>query len=310
MTKRVFLLQTEIGHPDPWDDSINLTNVGVSPGLGRTNNAGDFNNRIHFFQRVDNRFAITFSKYLDYPLVLKRPYSTHDQNTEVPLDFDLMAKLIDDHRWTCHEGTAKVIMFGSVIEEGASQQNAISNATYFVRNQEKILDVVNNIEHDNPKIIPWLFCYKADEVPLYYIVINPYSVQCIEDIEANYNGNYVYTITNHLKNLNEVIFKPYFSKNARVIGEHNLVVRGNTFTVNPFGSWFVKEKLQGFFDNTKVKVDTNFQYEWEGTKLKINTLNKTKGYLILRWNTGTGMDLIFHVSKNRFFRDYVVDIVE
>ena len=75
-------------------------------------------------------------------------------------------------------------MFGSVIEEGASQQNAISNATYFVRNQEKILDVVNNIEHDNPKIIPWLFCYKADEVPLYYIVINPYSVQCIEDIEA------------------------------------------------------------------------------------------------------------------------------
>lgn len=311
MTKRVFLIQTEMGHPDPWDDSINLANVGVSPGLGASNNAGDFNNRVHFFQRVDNRFAISFSKYLDFPLVLKRPYSPHDQNTEVPLDFNLMVDLLEKHTWTGHDGTAKVIMFGSVIgEETLSQQNAIANATYFIRNQEKIIDVVNDKEYDNPKIIPWLFVYKTDDVPLYYVVINPHSVQCIEDIEANYNGNFVYTVSNHLKNLNEVIFKPSFSRNARVIGDHNLVVRGNEFFVEPFGSWFVKQNLQGFFDKAKVKVDTNFDYEWVGRKLKINTVNKQKGYLILRWNTGTGMDLIFHTSKNRFFKDYVVDIVE
>ena len=56
---RVFLLQTAMGQPDPWDDSLNMANVGINPGLGYSNNATDYTNYISFFQKVDNRFAIT-----------------------------------------------------------------------------------------------------------------------------------------------------------------------------------------------------------------------------------------------------------
>ena len=55
---RVFLLQTEIGIPDPWDDSLNMANIGINPGLGYSNNATGYDNYISFFQKVDNRFAI------------------------------------------------------------------------------------------------------------------------------------------------------------------------------------------------------------------------------------------------------------
>jgi hypothetical protein len=309
--KRVFLLQTEVGTPDPWDDSINLANVGIRPGLGLSNNASGFDNKIHFFQRVDNRFSISHSVYSESHLVLKRPYSTHDPSNEVPLNFDVIGKLLDDTTWKCHDGRAKVILLGSVINESdKSQQEAIAKAAFYVRDQEKIIDIITGDVYDNPKIIPWLFCYKTDDTPLYYIVLNPHSVQCINDIEGVYNENAVYTVSNHLKNLNEVIFKPKFSRNVRVIGEHNILVRGDSFTVDPFGTWFVKAHFPDFFKNAKVKVDTNFDYAWEDGKIKVNLLNKEKGYFIIRWNTGTGMDLIFHTSKNRFFRDYIIDVIK
>lgn len=310
--QRVFLLQTDVGQPDPWDDSINIANVGVNPGLGLTNNAADYENIIQFFQRADNRFSVTYSSYADKHLVLKRPFSVHDIATEVGINFDTVADIMDKHIWTGHSVKARVILMGSIIEDDVplNQQDVIARATFYCRYDNKIIDIVNNVEVDNPKIIPWFFCYKTDDLPLYYMVFNHHAVQCIDDIEGKYNNNYVYTIGNHLKNLNEVIFKPKMSRNARVIGDHNIMVRGGSFTVEPFGSWFVKQHIPDFFKDAKVKVDTNFDYFWEDGKLVVNTLNKQKGYLIIRWNTATGMDLIFHTSKNRFFKDYIVDVIE
>jgi hypothetical protein len=141
-------------------------------------------------------------------------------------------------------------------------------------------------------------------------VLNPHSVQCLINIEGNYNGNQVYTISNHLKNMNDVIFKPRLSKNARVIGNHNVVVRGDEFTIEPFGTWFVKRHLPDFFKDAKVKVDTNFDYTIKENKIVVSTLNKQKGYISLRWNTGTVMDMTFHASKNRFLQEYIIDVIQ
>ena len=96
MIRRVFLLQTEIGHPDPWDDSINMVNTSVNPGLGISNNPARYDNYISFFQRVDNRFSLSHSVYSESHIVLKRPFSIHDPNTEVPINFDDIAKHIVD----------------------------------------------------------------------------------------------------------------------------------------------------------------------------------------------------------------------
>ena len=312
LKQRVFLLQTDVGQPDPWDDSINIANVGVNPGLGLNNNAAEYENNFQFFQRADNRFSVTYSPYTDKHLVLKKPFSMHDIATEVGINFDDIAAIMDKHVWTGHSVKARVILMGSIIEDDVplNQQDVVSRATFYCRYDNKIIDINTGVEVVNPRIIPWFFCYKTDDLPLYYIVFNHHAIQCIDNIEGKYNNNLVYTIGNHLKNLTEIIFKPKFSRNARVIGDNNIMVRGSSFTVEPFGTWFVKQHLPEFFKDAKVKVDTNFDYVWEEGKLVVNTLNKQKGYLIIRWNTATGMDLIFHTSKNRFFKDYVVDVIE
>jgi hypothetical protein len=300
----VFLLQTEIGQPDPWDDSINMVNTSINPGLGTSNNPAGYDNYISFFQRVDNRFSLSHSVYSESHIVLKRPFSLHDPNTEVQINFDNVAKLID----TTVDG---IMMFGAILEDKPlTQQEVISSSSWYHRKDNEIVDLISGETLNNPKIIPWMFCYKTKDLPLYYIVLNPHSVQCLINIEGNYNGNQVYTISNHLKNMNDVIFKPRLSKNARVIGNHNVVVRGNEFTIEPFGTWFVKRHLPDFFKDAKVKVDTNFDYTIKENKIVVSTLNKQKGYISLRWNTGTVMDMTFHASKNRFLQEYIIDVIQ
>jgi hypothetical protein len=304
MIRRVFLLQTEIGHPDPWDDSINMVNTSVNPGLGTSNNPSRYDNYISFFQRVDNRFSLSHSVYSESHIVLKRPFSIHDPNTEVPINFDNIANLID----TTIDG---VMMFGAILEDKPlTQQEVISSSSWYHRKDNEIIDLISGKTLNNPKIVPWMFCYKTKDLPLYYIVLNPHSVQCLVNIEGNYNGNQVYTISNHLKNMNDVIFKPRLSKNARVMGDHNIVVRGDEFTIEPFGTWFVKRHLPDFFKDAKVKIDTNFEYTIKENKVVVSTLNKQKGYISLRWNTGTVMDMTFHASKNRFLQEYIIDVIQ
>ena len=304
MIRRVFLLQTEIGHPDPWDDSINMVNTSVNPGLGTSNNPARYDNYISFFQRVDNRFSLSHSVYSESHIVLKRPFSIHDPDTEVPINFDNIANLID----TTVDG---VMMFGAILEDKPlTQQEVISSSSWYHRKDNEIIDLISGETLNNPKIVPWMFCYKTKDLPLYYIVLNPHSVQCLVNIEGNYNGNQVYTISNHLKNMNDVIFKPRLSKNARVMGDHNIVVRGDEFTIEPFGTWFVKRHLPDFFKDAKVKIDTNFEYTIKENKVVVSTLNKQKGYISLRWNTGTVMDMTFHASKNRFLQEYIIDVIQ
>ena len=302
--KRVFLLQTEVGIPDPWDDSLNMANIDINPGLGFSNNVTAFNNYISFFQKVDNRFSLTGSIYPEHHLILKRPYSVHDRDTEVPLNFDTIAEIIDKTK-------DNIALLGAILSENTpDQKNIISNTSWYQRTEDKIVDLISGEDVKNPKMIPWLFCYKAKDLPLYYIILNPHSVQCVENIESQYNNNYVYTISNHLKNLNETIFKPRVSKNARIIGENNIMVRGEEFTIEPFKTWFVTKHLPEFFKNANIKIDTNFEYQMEGNKVIVNTLNKQRGYIGIRWNTGTIMDMALTASKNRFFREYIVDVIE
>ena len=301
--RRVFLIQTEMGHPDPWDDSLNMSNTEVNPGLGISSNPSAYESMISFFQRADNRFSISHSVYPEANLVLKRPFSMHDPQTEVMLNFDNIAELID-------KSEHGVIMLGAVLSEKIiSQQDVIGKSSFYHRKNGEVQDMISGEILKDPRIIPWFFCYKTKDLPLYYMVLNPHSVQCISNIEGQYNGNYVYTISNHLRNLNEIVFKPSLSKNARAIGEHNLVVTGDEFTIEPFGTWFVKKHLPDFFKSAKVKISTNFDYVLDGNKIRINTLNKEKGYISLRWNTGTVMDMSFHTSKNRFLQEFIVDVI-
>jgi hypothetical protein len=227
----------------------------------------------------------------------------HDRSTEVSLNFDLIAELTDK---TVHG----VAMLGAILQtETPDQREVISNTSWYHRVDDEIIDLITGEKLTNPKFIPWAFVYKTRDLPLYYMVMNPFSVQCVEDVEAVYNGNAVYTIANHLRNLNQTVFKPKLSQNARSIGDHNIIVKGDEFTVEPFGTWFVKRHLPDFFKDAKVKIDTNFDYKIVDGKIIVSTLNSERGYFSIRWNTGTVMDMTFSASKNRFLQEYIVDVI-
>jgi hypothetical protein len=301
---KVFLIQTDIGHPDPWDDAINMANVSIKPGLGNTNNAEGYDNRISFFQRVDNRFAISTSRYEDADLILKKPFTVDNSQAEVKLNFNEIANIVDN----TVDGIA---LYASLLNnESLTNQEVIKSASFYMRIGNDVRNLITNESIHNPRMIPWFFCFRAKDLPLYYIVMNPHAVQTIGQVDGAYGDNEVYTVSNHLKNMNDVIFKPKFSKNARVIGENNVFVRGDEFIIEPFGTWFVKEHLSEFFKDAKVKIDTNFDYTIEDNKIRVNVINKQRGYISLRWNTGTVMDMAFHTSKNRFFKEYIVDVIQ
>lgn len=305
MTK-LFLIQTQMGHPDPWDDAINISNVSINPGLGITNNnnAEGYESVISFFQRVDNRFVISTTEDPDADLVLKKPYSVDSIHGGIKLKFDYIASVI--------EGTVDgIALYASPLNNINNHQDAVQNASFYMRRTDgKVVNVVTAEVIENPNFIPWFFVFKTKDLPLYYIVMNPHAVQITGNFDGEYGDNKVYAISNHLKNLNDLIFKPKLSKNARQIGDHNIMVKGDSFTVEPFGTWFVKKHLEGFFDGVQIKVDTNFDFTVEGNKVRINTLNKKRGFLSIRWNTGTVMDMTFNASKNRFLKEYIIDVIE
>jgi hypothetical protein len=300
---RVFLIQTETGQADPWDDSINISNVAVNPSLGNTNNPAEHTSRITYYQRSDNRFTIMRSPTDDADIILSKPYTNDTIRVKISLE-DVGA---------CTDGARdKAILCASIIEDGVpmTQAEAVEKAQYYMRNKNgDIMEMSTGLVIQNPKMIPWFFCYRTDEAPVYYIVMNHHSIQSIGLVDGDYGNNKVFVLSNHLRNLNDVIFKPKFGRTARLIGDHNVLVRGDEFTIEPFGSWFVKEHMPDHFKDVKVKIDTNFEYEIIGGKIKFKTINKDKGYVYLRWNTGTVMDMSFHNSKNRFFREYIVDVI-
>lgn len=305
MTK-VFLIQTEMGIPDPWNDSINMSNVAVNPGLGsvNNNNAQAYESQMSFFQRVDNRFVISSSDHSGADLILKKPYSVDNIHLGIQIKLDDIASMIEKTPFN-------IVLYASPFNNVRNHQEAVESATFYSRiSTGEVVNLKTNDIVENPTFIPWFFAYKTKDLPLYYIVMNPYSIQITENFEGQYGENKVYTISNHLKNISELIFKPKFSRNVRQIGDHNLVVRGDEFTVQPFDTWFVKKHFPDFFENVAVKIDTNFEYSIADRKIKINSLNKKRGFLSVRWNSGTLMDMTFGASKNRFFKEYIVDFIE
>lgn len=305
MTK-VFLIQTEMGIPDPWNDSINMCNVAVNPGLDsvNNNNAQGYKSQMSFFQRVDTRFVISSSEDSGADLILKKPYSVNGPHLGIQIKLDDIVSMIEKTPFG-------IVLFASPFGDIKNHQEAVESATFYSRiNTGEVINLKTDDIVENPTFIPWFFAYKTKELPLYYIVMNPHSIQITDNFEGEYGENKVYTISNHLKNVSELIFKPKFGRNVRQIGDHNLVVKGEEFTLHPFETWFVKKHFPHFFDNATIKIDTNFDYEIVEKKIKIKSLNKKRGFLSIRWNSGTLMDMTFAGSKNRFFKEYIVDFIE
>jgi hypothetical protein len=82
------------------------------------------------------------------------------------------------------------------------------------------------------------------------------------------------------------------------------MVSGDKLSINPFGGWFAKSKLPGFFDPREVKCTSSYNFVKDEKGIHFD-INSPHGYIIIRWNTISAMDYKF-MQSNRFHREFVV----
>jgi len=299
--RKLFIFQTGNGAPDPWDDSISSGNLFINGSLGNKFNPGQYPIRFNFFQKVDSRYVLGPGDTSD--LSFSHPLSIPGNRVCIPLN-------LEDIVLALKGSMVNQVIFGSYVLPNSSQISVSETAGFFTRLEGgAILEHrTNKIVSESINIIPWFFCMKTDEVDLFYITLNSHAVQISSGIDNDYNENRVFTLSNHLKNLNELIFSPSSSRNVRII-DSQIIVKGDSFTITPFDNWFVNTHAKELFENASIKCQTNFEYVKTGNTFKI-TLNGNIGYLYLRWNTGTNMDKIYKASNNRFFKEYVIHSIK
>lgn len=300
---KAFIFHAGTGPATPWGDIGNTYNVIAEPNLGfhSTLNLKKFPVEVQFFERVDTRHIL--AKGVDSDLCLSKPYTTEAFLPSIPINLDDIAKIFDI------PGTDRLI-FGAPLSLTKSQPDAAKYTRFFSRMADgRMFDHTDNIVIDsNINIIPWFFCFRTNDLPFYYIVLNPHAVQWSSTSEGMHNENYVGYLDAHLGNLDEAFFKPSFSRNAKVIG-NQVIVKGDKLTVTPFDTWYNRAHLPGFFDSANVKCTTNFEYKRNGTTFTFD-LTDNVGYISLRWNSATVMHTNFMASGSRFLKEYVIHVIK
>jgi hypothetical protein len=310
-TNRLLIIQTGGNTSTPWDDAISVANTELLPSLGGVN-AGDCKHTVSFFQKVDTRFILSRGKDSDF--ILDKPYSP--ENTSV-LKFNLsdiyskLDEIMDSDSPKYAAGLYKSVLFGCLLEGTMSNADIVARSGFFTRQADgKIYDITNNIvfDYERTTIIPWFFCYRTDDVPLYFLVINPSSIQIVSSLDGEYNEHDdVFVLDSHLKGINSLIFNPKISRNGHLIGDQ-IVVSGKTLSITPFDNWFAK-KYPDFFKDANIKCHSNFKFERVGNTFNFD-LTGNVGYIHLRWNAGTVMNSTFFNSGSVFSSDFIVHTIK
>lgn len=296
-----FLIQKGTGSTDLWEDfssAINITcdtNIGIKPI--------DLTSKIKLFETVDKRFV--FSNYNNNPsnFFIKKP---HDVANIAAMYFNLN-EIID--AYSKIENWADYVLFASYLDENSTQESVAKSCSFFIRNKDgQIKDVRSGQVYENDiTLIPWFAVYKLKDVSVYYVILNNKTV-VIGDIneEVEMEDNKLFVTDYHLGNFRNLIFTPSVSRNARLVNENFIFVKGNKFTIKPFDSWFVRTHLPKVFDSKKLKCSTNFKYHKDDDGIHFE-LTDDDGYIIIRWPEKVSMfHGIFLKSKNALYREYIV----
>ena len=310
-TNRLWIIQTGGNTSTPWEDAISVANTELVPSLGGFNTS-DCKYNISFFQTVDNRF--TLSKGTDSDFVLDKPYSPGNISV---LKFNLndisskIDNLMDSDSPKYAGGLHRAVLFGCLLEGTMTNADVVRRSGFFTRQADgKIYDITNNtvIEDEWTNIIPWFFCYRTDDVPLYFLVVNPNSIQIVSSLDGKHGEHdHVFVLDSHLKGINSLIFNPKISRNGHLI-DKQIVASGGNLSVTPFDNWFTS-LYPDFFKDANIKCHSNFKFEKVGNTFNFD-LTGNVGYIHLRWNAGTVMNTTFFQSGSVFSSDFIVHIIK
>ncbi len=300
----LFLIQKGSGITDLWEDVSSAINVSGNPLLESSPFvAYELAAKIKLFETVERRFVL--SNYSNDPLkfYIKRP---HDVGNIATTFFDLN-EVIDAHNAV--ENWTDYILFASILTNNSTQETVAKSASFFIRTKNgSVKDIRTGIIYDDGiTLIPWFAVFKIKNTSLYYFILNHKTVN-VGDLNENTNdnGDKVFVTDCHLGNLRNLIFKPTVSRNARIINDNYIFVKGDKFTLKPFDNWFLNAHYKNVFKPEMLKCSTNFEYskDEQGIHFKIT---ESDGYIIIRWPMEVSMlHGIFLRNKNTLYREYVV----
>lgn len=300
----LFLIQKGSGITDLWEDVSSAINISRNLNFQSWKFVPyDLSTKIKLFETVERRFVLC--NYSDDPLkfYIKRP---HDVGNIATMSFHLN-EILESHN--AIENWTDYVLFASILTDNSTQETVAKSASFFIRTKDgSVKDVRTGIVYsDNITLVPWFSVYKIKNTSLYYFILNHKTVNIGELNEnMNDNGDKVFVTDCHLGNLRNLIFKPTVSRNARIINDNHIFVKGDTFTLKPFDNWFTNLHCKDFLKPQLLKCSTNFEYTKNDQGIHFKMI-ESDGYIIIRWPMEISMlHGIFLRNKNTLYREYVV----
>ena len=289
-----------------WSDiRSTIDSVALSRGLANTISLGqDTPYRIWNYVPSNKRYLMYIKQ--DNPdgfvELRQNPLGTDIGDSDVIMGFYLH----DIENFWKKDGRDKLnryMFYGSVMStsEAFTPKSLAANAAWWGRSEDfKIKNLLTDklVDHSAYMMI-WFFVYKGNN-DLYYIIPNPALVQ-VGDMNYNSDTKNVFVLDDHMGNIGDVFLTPKFSKNVMLVNDNTLIVDGDSFEIEPFSTVYAKNYSK-YFDPSTVKCISNHKYSRENGKIKVD-LNSDIGFIKIRWNTGTRMDLAL---THKFRKEYTV----
>jgi hypothetical protein len=298
----LYIFQKDEITPNIWKDAFDSANVGpVDANLGSWVIIGEYKKQYKFYDRHDSKLVMFGDPNDPKNIIIRHPNDFTNSAIisfrigDIKTSMSKMAKAND-----------KMIVYaGEIFGSDSNHEQVSKTVSFFGRpdNEDIVNLVTGNPISENSKLVPFFFVFKGNK-ELYYIVPNLSHIQVSNTVaNGSDSQDLIVAADTHLGSFNNFIFRPTVGRNARIINDTNIMVKGNTLTVKPFDT-FLGNGLKQFFKFKDVKCSSSYKYTRDQNGLYFD-IDSPNGYIILRYNTVTAMDSRLRLS-NRFRKEYTI----
>jgi len=311
----------------PWYDMLDLMNQKIIKVFNRNTQQYDFASS---FTETETKIGLFRKRKCDYVLTRGSNNSLSLEHTFAkdilqPIEFNLnnLFSKIDSIADSPDEVLTgvpfpflyKTLLFGSPIHNSEmTQQDIVSGSTFLTRKLDgTLLDIEKNVVIDNDSgIMPWFFCFRLYDSPLYFIVVNIDLIDVPDNISSEENRFEPNYTTIHVMNNNDGadfikrIFTVEINNTTKndfgKIIDNNILIQGDILSLSLFTAGATHSE---FFVNADIRCESNFEYERQGNMFNFK-LTDNIGYIQFDWNYNSSISKIFEISGNKFSKNFIV----
>lgn len=296
--KNIFFIKSQNNNDLSWNEIIEAFSL--------KNYAENYDQQMSLFERTPRMMIVEESEREDrrnlLHISLPMPITIKDNEKEkqfVEIELAFIAEKLKDQKYDC-------IFFGAPLDdtEIMTSTEILFRTTYYARNKETgffenlITEKVINDGKSFQSII-WLAVYNISNTNFYNMVLNTNLVFLMDNLKTfSFNNEIIKPVSIHDGNIKRDIFLPSIEKGV-FIGENLIYTKENSFTINLLGGGclYNYSEFKSFSEEDipelNVEILTDLKYNKNKNILTVDMENKEKGYLIIRWLTGTNYDKLY-----------------